>query len=133
MDTRKTMALISVCTAVLSLSACQTVESEAPPPAYDGAALYQGHCATCHGVDGAGDGPMAKLLVQPVPDLRTVEMGNKLELIAVIDGRGMRAAHGTVDMPVWGWAFREVEQSENDVQARLDALAEYLLSLQNDS
>ena len=133
MDTHKTLALVAACTAVLLLSACQTVESEASSVAYDGAALYQGHCATCHGMDGAGDGPMAKLLVQTVPDLRTIDMSNKLELISVIDGRGMRAAHGTVDMPVWGWAFREVEQSENEVQARLNALAEYLQSLQNDS
>lgn len=111
------------------ISACQTVEQE-PSVVYDGAALYQGHCATCHGADGAGDGPMARLLVRPVPDLRTSAISNKLELIEVIDGRGMRAAHGTPDMPVWGWAFREVEQSENEVQARLSALADYVLSLQ---
>ena len=131
MYTHRTLRVFFVCAAALLVSACQTVEPEEPSVAYDGAALYQGHCATCHGMEGAGDGPMAKLLIQSVPDLRTLDMSNKLALIEVIDGRGMRAAHGTVDMPVWGWAFREVEQSENEVQARLNALAEYLQSLQN--
>ena len=121
------MSMLLVATGLIS--ACQTVEPE-PSVAYDGAALYQGHCAVCHGAEGAGDGPMAKLLVRGVPDLRSIDMSNKLELIEVIDGRGMRAAHGTPDMPVWGWAFRNVEQSENEVQARLSALADYLMSMQ---
>ncbi len=121
---------VSVLFALSTLvSACQSVEPEASV-VYDGAALYQGHCATCHGADGAGDGPMARLLVRPVPDLRSISITNKLELIEVIDGRGMRAAHGTPDMPVWGWAFREVEQSETEVQARMSALADYVLSIQ---
>ena len=125
-----TLRVVLACAVAFALSACQTVESDAPSASYDGAALYQGHCATCHGMEGAGDGPMAKLLITAVPDLRTVDMSNKLELIEVIDGRGMRAAHGTMDMPVWGWAFREVERSETEVQARMNALAEYLQSLQ---
>ena len=131
MNPRNIWRTVLLCATFAAVSGCQTAATDEPSVAYDGAALYQGHCATCHGVDGAGDGPMAKLLIQAVPDLRSVDMGNKLQLIEVIDGRGMRAAHGTVDMPVWGWAFREVEQSENEVQARLNALAEYLQSLQN--
>jgi len=116
-------------TALMSVVAgCQTVEPE-PTVVYDGAALYQGHCATCHGAAGAGDGPLAKLLVQSVPDLRTTSIRNELELIEIIDGRGLRAAHGSQDMPVWGWAFREVERSENEVQARMKALAQYILSM----
>ena len=130
MYVRKSLRTILPFAAALLAGACQTVETEAPTAAYDGAALYEGYCATCHGVAGAGDGPMAKLLTQPVPDLRAIDTSNKLAIIEVIDGRGMRTAHGTMNMPVWGWAFREVERSENEVQARLEAVAEHILSLQ---
>ncbi len=37
---------------------------------YAGAALYQGHCAVCHGVQGLGDGPAAKGLNPPPSNLR---------------------------------------------------------------
>ena len=36
-----------------------------------GATLYEQHCATCHGIDGRGDGPGAVGLVPPPADLRT--------------------------------------------------------------
>ena len=123
------MRRLSCLAVVCIMAACQSVDST-EPAAMDGATLYQGHCATCHGMDGAGDGPMAALLKRPVPDLRAMTLTNKLAIIEVIDGRGTRPAHGSRDMPVWGWAFREVERSENAVQARLDALAEHILSLQ---
>jgi len=72
---------------------------------------------------------MAKMLVGAVPDLTVRQFDNKLQVIQVIDGRGMRAAHGTADMPVWGWALREAERSETAVQARLEALAQYVMTL----
>ena len=99
--------------AVLSISACQVAE---PKPVYDGARIFQENCAVCHGKTAAGDGPLATMLNRPVPDLRTIRSrdGGKfseLEVIQTIDGRGMRGAHGSADMPVWGWAFREAERS----------------------
>jgi mono/diheme cytochrome c family protein len=119
---------------LFTVSACQVVESK---PAYDGAALYQGYCASCHGKTGAGDGPLTALLTRPVPDLRALRSRNggkfsELEIIQTIDGRGLRASHGTPDMPVWGWAFREVERSESEVQARLQAVTGYLKSIQTE-
>src|SRR5262249_58434235 len=35
-----------------------------------GAALYAQDCATCHGPSGAGDGPAARAMSPPPPDLR---------------------------------------------------------------
>lgn len=118
--------------AALSITACQVVESK---PVYDGAALFQAHCAVCHGKGATGDGPLTSMLSRPVPDLRKLRSRNggqfsELEVIRIIDGRGLRGAHGTPDMPVWGWAFREAERSENAVQERLQAVARYLESIQ---
>jgi putative copper resistance protein D len=47
-----------------------------PPVAYQatsiasGAALYARHCASCHGPEGAGDGPAGRRLPRPPADLR---------------------------------------------------------------
>lgn len=124
-------ARVSAMILALAMLGCQSPGPEHAAQPHDGAELFRASCATCHGTDARGDGPMAKMLVGTVPDLTTQQFRNKLEVIQVIDGRGMRAAHGTADMPVWGWALREAERSETAVQARLEALAEYVMALQN--
>lgn len=40
----------------------------------DGATIYQGYCASCHGTTGRGNGPAARLLDAPVPDLTLISM-----------------------------------------------------------
>ncbi len=51
-----------------------------------------------------------------------------------IDGRTILPAHGTLDMPVWGWAFRTAgpndPQSEYRTQGLIGLLVEYLLAIQ---
>jgi hypothetical protein len=54
-------------------------------------------------------------------------------LMEIIDGRTLRAVHGTQNMPVWGWQFRMVEDSEAHVAARIEALTSYLKSIQIES
>lgn len=71
-----------------------------------GAALFQDNCATCHGVQARGDGPMAEVLTLPVPDLTglTERYGGRfpmLEVINIIDGRALLRGHGG-PMPVFG-------------------------------
>ena len=51
----------------------------------------------------------------------------------MIDGRTLRSAHGSRDMPVWGYEFSKVEPSEAHVQARVEALIDYLESIQTDT
>lgn len=118
--------------AALSLAA--GCESLRPVPEYDGRNLYLGYCASCHGPAGAGDGPVAPSMAFSVPDLRTLEQRQgrfpRRWLEEVIDGRTLRAVHGTQDMPVWGWEFSRVESSERLVAARVDALVDYLKSIQ---
>ena len=114
-------------------SGCQTVE-ETPTVAYDGGALYVGYCASCHGGAGAGDGPVAQSLASTLEDLRTIEQRkggfDRDWLREVIDGRTLRAAHGTRNMPVWGYEFGKVEESAAEADARIDALIDFLQAIQ---
>ena len=38
----------------------------------NGADIYRAHCATCHGLAGKGDGPVAPALNATMPDLSTI-------------------------------------------------------------
>jgi mono/diheme cytochrome c family protein len=75
----------------------------------EGGALFERHCATCHGIDAKGQGPMAGvLMIQPV-DLTRLAAGNDgtfplLRVIRRIDGRDPLVSHGS-PMPVYGDFF----------------------------
>ena len=78
-----------------------------------GEALYERHCATCHGLSGTGDGPMAPaLLVQPTDLTRLAsKQDGEFPLVRVImriDGRDPLVAHGS-PMPVYGDFFEGVQ------------------------
>ncbi|CUH69124.1 Cytochrome c, mono-and diheme variants [Thalassovita autumnalis] len=75
-----------------------------------GRALYMTHCATCHGLEAEGNGPMAPvLLVQPKSlAALSVENGGIFPLkrvVARIDGRDPLVSHGSA-MPVYGEVFQ---------------------------
>lgn len=84
--------------------------SAAAQDADQGAALYQWYCASCHGANGDGAGPMAPvLLVQPT-DLTQLgaSSGGEFPLLRVvrrIDGTDPLVSHGS-DMPVYGAMFQ---------------------------
>ncbi|MEQ8860038.1 MAG: c-type cytochrome [Pseudomonadales bacterium] len=119
--------------AILLLGAAACEASDAPD-SYDGRNLYLGYCASCHGAEGDGDGPVAPALAAALPDLRTIAVRRgsfpRGWVVDVIDGRAPRAAHGTPDMPVWGWQFQLQEGSATDARARIDALVEHLRTIQ---
>ncbi len=107
---------------------------------YTGVELYQEHCASCHGEQGHGDGPVALSLKVGVPDLTGIaaRQGGAFpvdRVRSVIDGRIPLAPHGTRNMPVWGWAFRASStssdpQAEYRTQALIGLLVDYLRSIQ---
>jgi hypothetical protein len=139
----KPSALI-VAGAVASLvAAC----ASAPPPQREvakmsGLEMYQQFCASCHGVGGEGDGPVAPLVKIHVPDLTRIAQRDGGEFPAedvrrTIDGRFERPAHGPRDMPVWGWQFyNSTSLHDADERARVDALlgrlVDYLRSMQKE-
>ncbi|MGN8545065.1 c-type cytochrome [Bradyrhizobium sp. 13971] len=72
-----------------------------------GKAEFQASCASCHGVDGKGKGPVAGQLKVPPADLTALAKNNNgvFPITAVyeaIDGRRTISAHGTHEMPIWG-------------------------------
>ena len=120
----------------LSVSAANGPEGGAPET--QGEVTYRVYCASCHGIEGHGDGPLAaEMRVRP-PDLTRIARRNKGtfpadEVAAAIDGRTEMRGHGTSSMPVWGLSFQEaskVADQEPDVRARLRQLVAYLRSIQ---
>jgi hypothetical protein len=79
-------------------------------PTSRGSAIYLEHCATCHGVGGKGDGPVASALKVPPPDLTTISRraGEKFpsaRVLRIITYGENISAHGNQAMPVWGAVF----------------------------
>lgn len=107
--------------------------------AMSGEQLYRRFCASCHGLEGRGDGPVASSLRAEVPDLtvtsRRAREANQRDRIArIIDGRYIIGAHGTRLMPVWGEDFARLEignpDAERSAQTLIGRLADYVGSLQ---
>ena len=102
-----------------------------------GRRLYVEHCASCHGINGEGDGPVARALITPPANLRKLSerFGNPLpedQVARYIDGRVEVRAHGPRDMPVWGARFFfATGGDEREVKRRIDALVAYLQSIQS--
>jgi hypothetical protein len=97
------------------------------------------YCAACHGDGGKGDGPVASAIAKPVPDLTLIAERNNgkfpRQIIKnAIDGRWQIDAHGTQQMPVWGYEFWINEGagdfSETQVSRILDGLVDHIESLQ---
>lgn len=106
----------------------------------EGKRLYSMHCTGCHGKTGKGDGALRHDLDTEPPDLTQISRRNSGEFPAdrvheVIDGRLAVPAHGSREMPVWGFSFqtlaRDTDQ-ESEVQARIEALTRFLESIQED-
>lgn len=74
-----------------------------------GAELFREHCAQCHGADGTGHGPMAKIMIVRPADLTAISKANggtfPAERIAeIIRYGGNIQGHGG-QMPIWGKVF----------------------------
>lgn len=80
-----------------------------------GAELYRTHCATCHGIEGTGQGPMAGVLVIKPANLTQLAASNggvmpTERVVKRIDGRDPLVSHGS-PMPVYGYFFEGHDQA----------------------
>lgn len=94
-------------------------------------------CATCHGVDGAGNGPVAAILKIAPPDLTRIASRHHgdfpyADVYATIDGRQAPLAHGTREMPIWGDRYKQSLSAlgEKRLHQRIDAIVRYVETLQ---
>lgn len=92
-----------------ALITCLAVSPAMAQDAEMGAMMFQDFCATCHGPDATGNGPMAELLAIPTPDLTRLAARNDGifptgRVVLQIDGRTPLLAHGG-DMPLFGRFF----------------------------
>lgn len=75
-----------------------------------GKAEYLSSCAACHGADGRGKGPLSVELKTAPADLTVLAKKNNgvfpfNAVSEVIDGRKSISAHGTREMPIWGFRY----------------------------
>lgn len=116
-------------TATLTLTAVAAHGAQA-----DGGGLYRAHCASCHGVEGRGNGPVGPMMRKQPPDLTQLTRRNgglfpEARIRRIVDGREVES-HGTREMPVWGDVFKTMADGVADIPTRILAIVRYLESLQ---
>jgi len=99
--------------------------------------MYRTFCASCHGLEGKGNGPAAAALKTAPADLTLLSQKNGGKFPAqrvrdYIEGKDAKTtgAHGSREMPVWGDVFRNIANDQGAVTYRLFTLSSYLESLQ---
>ena len=107
----------------------------AAQPVDTGRSLYLLYCASCHGPEGRGNGPAADEFWRRPSDLTQFAKSNggvfnDVLLHRIIDGRTVKS-HGSVDMPVWGDAFkRRLGLDDDAVRQRIEAIVRYVGTIQ---
>jgi mono/diheme cytochrome c family protein len=108
-------------------------ESIASSRSESGAQLYRNYCAACHGVEGKGDGQVARFLKGPPADLSTLAQRNDGKypadrVAATLHNGTDSGVHGTSDMPIWGPVFQS--RGKDVAQTRIRKVTEFVESLQ---
>ena len=118
----------------------QTTGPRQPPlviPSMAGQDLYRFYCATCHGVDGKGKGPVASALRVAPADLTLLARRDggtfpRDRIFAFVANGGSTAsgAHGSKEMPIWGPIFFALDPSDTRAVMRIENIVQYLESIQ---
>jgi mono/diheme cytochrome c family protein len=102
----------------------------------DGEKLFRAYCASCHGVDATGHGPVAAALRHAPADLTQIAKKNggtfpTARMHRIIAGREIES-HGDRHMAVWGDVFMAArdEPSREAADRRIAAIVRYLQSIQ---
>ncbi|MEP7307576.1 MAG: cytochrome c [Acidobacteriota bacterium] len=120
---------------LLATSVVMTAQEEPAQSVDPGRSLFMTYCASCHGITGRGNGPSADEFRRRPADLtqcakKNGGVFNNALIHRSIDGRSIKA-HGNLEMPVWGDAFKwRLGLDEDAVRQRIEALVRYVESIQ---
>ncbi len=100
---------ISVLEMTMTAASAKTLAMIVVP---SGQELFREHCAQCHGADGTGNGPMAKVLnVSPANLTAISKRANgtfpAARVVEIIRYGGNVTGHGSYVMPIWGRVFSD--------------------------
>jgi mono/diheme cytochrome c family protein len=131
---------------ILAVTANAWGQSALAPSVAMGRADYKDRCASCHGAQGQGDGPLQSFLVRPPTNLTTIARRNggrfpHAQVQEMIDGRWLddSGPHGSREMPVWGQRFKDQAMDSPDdsprtaeraARYRVASLTRYLETIQ---
>ena len=92
-----------------------------------GKSEFQSSCASCHGADGKGKGPVSEQLKVPPSDLTMLAKKNNgifptNAVYETIYGSKTIPAHGTREMPIWGERFNPTMKYPHIIDPAYDAL-----------
>jgi nucleotide-binding universal stress UspA family protein len=115
--------------------------AQEPPQEYRqatvGREVFRTYCASCHGTNGQGDGPLASAMTRKPANLTEIAKRNggqfPTEMVfRTIDGRQPVRGHGGPDMPVWGDVFTRTRDAGDAERVKLviDSLVKFLDSIQ---
>jgi mono/diheme cytochrome c family protein len=137
------MSAVLVVLSVVALAAQETRSDPFEPRgAQGGRIIFRTICATCHGRDARGSGPLAGSLKTRPADLTRIAQRRggtfPAQWVAErIDGREYVETHGPSEMPVWGegiaHAVPDVGLREERIDRAIGMLVEYLATIQDPS
>jgi mono/diheme cytochrome c family protein len=107
--------------------------------ATSGQEMYSNYCASCHGANATGNGPVAPALTSRPADLTLLRQKNggvfpTDHVMSVLKLGVVNPAHGSSQMPVWGdqltSLYRPSTDSSGLVNLRIINLTHYLEQVQ---
>ncbi len=102
----------------------------------NGKLMYSNYCASCHGVDGRGNGPVATALKTQPTDLTVLSKNNRgkfpdTHVVSVLENGTDVRAHGVAEMPIWGPILGKMNQGDSQARMlRISNLSHYLETIQ---
>jgi mono/diheme cytochrome c family protein len=134
------LAAVAALAALAFSASAQTGVAGQPPltiRSLAGRDLFEFYCASCHGRDATGHGPLLVALKNPPPDLTRLARDHggvfpreRVEAFVTNGGGLLAPAHGTHEMPVWGPIFRGLDPSDTLANVRIANVVGYIESIQ---
>lgn len=133
----KKIAILGLGAVLLSIPALAGEKPEVQTPIVSGEDEFLWNCAECHGFEGKGDGPLAKVLIKPPADLTKIAARNVgvfpaekiFKMIAQADDV---TGHQSFQMPKFWERFQQSEgrRGYDAPEIRIQAIVDYLKTIQ---